>query len=86
MSHFRTKDGIEVDIVLEDRRGRAIGIEVKASASPRAKDFRSLKHLADRVGTDFVAGYVLHSGPQTLPAGPKLRSVPISALWELAAP
>lgn len=83
MFHYRTRDGIEVDLVLEDRLGRVIGIEVKASATPKSEDFRGLRHLAERVGDDFVAGFVLHTGARTLPFGPKFRAVPISALWQL---
>lgn len=26
LSHYRTKDGVEVDLVLEDRRGNVVGI------------------------------------------------------------
>ncbi|WP_028926973.1 ATP-binding protein [Pseudonocardia acaciae] len=84
--HYRTKDGTEVDAVLEDRRGRVVGIEVKASSTVRAEDFRGLRHLADRLGDDFVAGYVLYTGGQTLPFGPRLRAVPVAALWELPTP
>ncbi|MDQ3987774.1 MAG: DUF4143 domain-containing protein [Actinomycetota bacterium] len=29
--HYRTRDGIEVDAVLEDPRGRVVGVEVKAA-------------------------------------------------------
>jgi len=82
MFHWRTKDRIEVDIVLENRQGEVIGIEVKASSTPTPDDFHGLRHLASRVGDDFLAGYVLHTGQQTLPAGPKMASVPISALWQ----
>jgi uncharacterized protein len=81
--HYRTKDGAEVDAVLEDRQGWVVGIEVKASSTVRAEDFRGLRHIADRLGTDFVAGYVLYTGSQTLPFGPRLRAVPVSELWEL---
>ena len=38
-SHFRDKERKEVDIVIEDRRGRVIGIEVKVSATVTARDF-----------------------------------------------
>ncbi|MDR1188110.1 MAG: ATP-binding protein [Bifidobacteriaceae bacterium] len=86
MTHFRTKDRVEVDIVLENRLGEVIGIEVKASSTPVPGDFRGLHHLAARVGDDFIAGYVLHMGAHTLPAGPKMRSVPVSALWQVGAP
>ena len=84
--HYRTKDGTEVDAVLEDRQGRVVGIEVKASSTVRADDFRGLRHLADRLGADFVAGFVLYTGTQTLPFGPRLRAVPASALWEITGP
>lgn len=82
--HFRTRDKVEVDAVLENRQGQVVGIEVKASATPRSEDFRGLRHLAERLGDDFIAGIVLHTGDQTLPFGPKLRAMPVSAVWELA--
>ncbi len=81
--HYRTRDRVEVDAVLENRRGEAVGIEVKAASTVRADDFRGLRHLADRLGADFRTGIVLHTGQQTLPFGPKLLAMPISALWEL---
>lgn len=82
LSHYRTKDGVEVDAVLSDRRGQVVGIEVKASSTVRAADFRGLRHLADRVGDDFLLGLVLHTGTQTLPFGPRMRAMPISAIWQ----
>lgn len=83
LSHYRTKDGTEVDAVMEDRQGRVVGVEVKASSTVRAADFRGLRHLADRLGSDFLAGILLYTGQQTLPFGPRMRAVPVSALWEL---
>jgi len=79
--HYRTKDKIEVDIVLENRRGQVVAIDVKAGSTVRAEDFRGVRHLADRVGDNLVVGVVLYTGQQTLPFGPRLRAVPISALW-----
>lgn len=38
-SHYRTKDQDEVGVVIEDRRGPVVGIEVKASATV-PQDFR----------------------------------------------
>jgi predicted AAA+ superfamily ATPase len=80
--HYRTKDQVEVDIVLEDRRGRVIAIEVKAAATVRAEDFRGIDHLAQRTGDDLVTGIVFYTGQHTLSFGPKKLAVPISALWE----
>jgi predicted AAA+ superfamily ATPase len=79
--HYRTKDQVEVDLVLEDRLGRVVGIEVKASSTVRGEDFRGLRHLAARIGDDFLQGIVLHTGPQTLSFGPKLLAMPLSAIW-----
>ena len=81
--HYRTKDKVEVDAVLENRQGHVVGIEVKASSTVTAADFRGLRHLAERTGGDFAAGIVFYTGVQTLPFGPRLRAVPVSALWEI---
>ena len=81
--HYRTKDGVEVDAVLENRQGQVVAIEIKAASTVRADDFRGLRHLSDRLGNDFLAGIVLYTGTQTLPFGPRMRAVPVSALWNL---
>lgn len=83
LSHYRTRDKVEVDVVLEHPNRGIVGLEVKAAATVRHDDFRGLRHLADRVGTDLVVGIVLYSGQQTLSFGPNLLAMPTSALWEL---
>ena len=80
--HYRTKDQAEVDAVLENRQGHVVGIEIKASSTVAAGDFRGLRHLAGRIGDDFVAGIVFYTGTQTLPFGPRLRAMPVSTLWQ----
>jgi predicted AAA+ superfamily ATPase len=82
--HYRTKDKVEVDAVLEDRRGRVVGIEVKASSTVRPDDFAGLRHLAARLGDDFLTGIVLYTGTQTLPFGPGMRAMPVASLWEVS--
>jgi uncharacterized protein len=79
--HYRTKDKIEVDAVLESADGRLVGIEVKAGATVRTEDLAGLRHLANRLGSRFIAGYVLYNGGQTLSFGDRLRALPIEALW-----
>ncbi|GAA1506581.1 hypothetical protein GCM10009827_020450 [Dactylosporangium maewongense] len=71
------------DAVLENRRGQVVGIEVKASSTVKADDFGGLRRLGDRLGDDFIVGVVLYTGTATLPFGPKLRAVPVSALWQV---
>jgi predicted AAA+ superfamily ATPase len=82
-SHYRTKDQDEVDVVIEDRRGRIIGIEVKASATVRAQDFRGLRQLQEAVGDRFVRGLVLHDHDRVTPFGEKLQAAPLSLLWSM---
>jgi predicted AAA+ superfamily ATPase len=82
--HYRDHNKVEVDAVLECRQGKVVGIEVKAASTVRSDDFNGLRRLADRLGDDFVLGVVLYTGHATLPFGPKLRAVPVSALWQLS--
>ena len=79
--YYRDKDQNEVDIVVENDAGEILGIEVKASATATASDFRGLKRLADLGGVDFKLGIVLYNGEQTLPFGEKLVAAPISSIW-----
>lgn len=82
--HFRDKDGVEVDIVLESGGQRLAGVEVKAAATVTAADFRGLRKLKDAAGKRFVAGVVLYDGEATAPFGEGLFAVPIRTLWETA--
>lgn len=82
--HYRTKEKVEVDAVLETPDGRVVAVEVKAGATVRTEDLAGLRHLHHRLGSRFVAGYVLYTGQQTLPFGDRLRALPIDALWHSA--
>ncbi|WP_394757402.1 ATP-binding protein [Rhodoferax sp.] len=86
ISHFRTKEQDEVDLVLEDRRGRVIGIEVKASATVRAHDLRGLRKLQEAVGDKFVQGLVLHDHDRITPFDGRLHAAPVSLLWQAMQP
>jgi predicted AAA+ superfamily ATPase len=79
--HYRDQQQREVDVILERHSGEIVGVEVKASATPAARDFAGLRYLRDKLGTRFKAGVVLHTGADTLPFGDRLAAVPISGLW-----
>lgn len=80
--HFRDKDGVEVDIVIE-QGGRALAaVEVKASATVIAADFRGIRKLQAAAGKRFAAGVVLYDGEASVGFGDGLYAVPIRALWE----
>lgn len=80
-SHFRDKERKEVDIVIEDRRGRVVGIEVKASATVTTRDFAGLHRLSEACGNRFVLGLVLHDHEHVVPFSERLFAAPVSALW-----
>ena len=79
--HFRTSAGQEVDLVIEDRSGGLIGIEVKAGARVEGKDFSGLHLLAELSGERFRHGFVLHTGDSVVPFGKNLHALPIQYLW-----
>ena len=79
--HYRDKDQDEVDIVTQNNSGELVGIEVKASATVSASDFRGLKKLAGACGKDFKLGVVLYDGDATVPFGDRLFAAPVSCLW-----
>ena len=85
LSHFRDRDGAEVDLVLEHPDGRIVGIEVKAARSVSPRDARGLHFLADRLGARFHAGIVLSCMPEPTPLGDRLTALPIEALWRTPA-
>jgi predicted AAA+ superfamily ATPase len=82
--HYRTKDKLEVDAVIETPDGRVVGVEVKAGATVRTEDLSGLRNLANLLGDRFIVGIVLYTGQQTLPFGEKIRALPADALWRLA--
>lgn len=78
--HYR-EDEREVDVIVERPSGEILGIEVKASATVHARDFRGLAHMRKRLGPRLVTGAVLYAGEQTLPYGEGLWALPLNALW-----
>lgn len=80
-AHFRDKDKNEVDLVLENRRGEVIGIEVKSSATVSAADFSGMRKLADACGDKFVQGMVLYDHDKVVPFGENIFAAPLSSLW-----
>lgn len=78
--HYREGER-EVDTIVEWPSGEIVGVEVKASATVRARDFTGLAHLRDRVGARLRAGLVVYAGQRTLPFGDRLWALPLRGLW-----
>ncbi|WP_295028201.1 ATP-binding protein [uncultured Mobiluncus sp.] len=81
--HFRDSTGKEVDLVMESRNREVVGVEVKAAVSLQGKDFSGLRHLQKLTGERFRCGILLYAGKESLPMGPGLWAMPISALWSV---
>lgn len=80
-SHFRTKDGQGVDLVCETDDGRLAAVEVKAAGRVEDRDFRGLRLLRDKLGSDFVGGVMLYLGPRSYIMEDRLYVLPLDRLW-----
>lgn len=73
--YWRTTTGHEIDFVIEDN-DRLIGIEVKSSSNPGAKDFTNLKIFEDEYPDKIHGSLLLHNGNTIYWAAPKILAVP----------
>lgn len=80
-SHYRDKEKVEVDLVVE--QGRNVwGVEVKRAATLKKKDGVGLRKLAAQAGRQFRGGILLYSGTSCLPIDVEnCFAVPLGKLW-----
>lgn len=80
-SHYRDKDKVEVDLVIEQGR-KVWAVEVKRAASVQDKDGAGLARVAAQAGNNFQGGLLLYSGVNCLPLKvDKCFAVPMDRLW-----
>lgn len=79
--HYRDKDKVEVDVIIENAMGECFAIEVKAAATLSAKDFAGLKRFQSVASDRFRVGILLYDGDHTTAFGDHLYAVPLGALW-----
>ncbi len=80
--HYRDKDKVEVDLVIETLSGQVIGIEIKSTATLRQKDFQGLEKLKALAGNNFLTGILLYDGDHSNQYSDKIYSSPIGSIWE----
>lgn len=80
--HYRDRDQVEVDIVIERGAREVAGVEVKAAATVTQSDFRGLRKLKKAAGDRFVAGVVVYDGEVGAGFGDGMFAVPIRRLLE----
>lgn len=82
LAHFRDRDGLEVDVVMEFDDGKVFLIEVKASETYRSDHVKPIRALAERLGDRFLGGAVLGLDQQPRWLADRVWGLPISALWQ----
>ncbi len=81
MGHWRTRDGAEVDIVLEFSDGAVLAFEVKSGERLSRSDSRGLRALRDLLGPRLVAGIMLTTGARSYTLDDRIHVLPIDRLW-----
>jgi hypothetical protein len=84
VGHWRTYDGVEVDLVIERDDGAVVAFEVKTAGRVPGDDFRGLRQRRDVLGDAFVAGVVLYTGERGYTYEDRLHALPIDRLWTAA--
>lgn len=81
VGHWRTREGDEVDLVIEFDDGTVIAFEVKANERVTTGDLRGLRKLRELLGARFVAGVVLSTGTRSYTIEEQLHVLPVERLW-----
>lgn len=79
--HWRTRDGLEVDVVIEFADGSIVAFEVKASERLAPSDSKGLRALRDHIGHRFTAGVVLTTGSRSYTLDDRVHVLPVDRLW-----
>ncbi|MHB1854940.1 MAG: ATP-binding protein [Acidimicrobiales bacterium] len=79
--HWRTRDGDEVDLVVERGDGGIVAFEVKAAARVPGEEMRHLRKLREATGDAFLAGVALYTGPRAYRFEDRLWVLPIESVW-----
>jgi predicted AAA+ superfamily ATPase len=81
--HYRDGE-YEVDLVLEQKNGNIIAIEVKSGTNIQKEHLKGLVKLAKNAKNCFVKGYIFYGGDKLLPIsrdGYNFWLIPLSVLF-----
>ena len=81
VGHWRTRSGLEVDLVVEHPDGSVVAFEVKAAGGWHPRSGRGLQALRDALGDRFKAGVALHTGEWTTRPHDRILAMPVDRLW-----
>ena len=78
---YRTRSGMEVDLLIETPTG-IIGLEIKSRSATITKDTRPMRALAQKIGKQWLGGIVIYAGKEIKPiAEPDIWAVPSHRLF-----
>ena len=81
VGQWHTRDGDEVDLVIETEEGDVVAFEVKAAGRVPGGDLKGLRKLRDALGERFKGGYAMYTGQRSYTAEDRLHVIPIERLW-----
>lgn len=84
VGHWRTRDGAEVDLVVERDDGAVVAFEVKAGSRVAGRDLSGLRVIRDALGGSFAAGVALYTGDRSYVVDDRIYVHPVDRLWTRA--
>ena len=79
---YRTRSGMEVDLLLETPTG-IIAMEIKSRSTAYTKDTRAMRTVAKQLGNKWLGGLVIYTGMAIKPlAEPDIWAVPSHRLFQ----
>lgn len=80
VSHMRTRDGHEVDLIVERRDAGVLAIEVKLARAIDDGDVKHLRWLRDKIGDQLIDAVVINTGPHAYRRRDGIAVVPLGLL------
>ncbi|MDR1033630.1 MAG: ATP-binding protein [Bifidobacteriaceae bacterium] len=81
VTYWRTRDGLELDLILELRGGKVIAIEIKSAEKLTNADYTPMRYYQKLAGDKFLYGIILHSGVGGILHKNNIASLPLDCLW-----
>lgn len=76
---YRTRSGLEVDLLMTTSEG-VWGIEIKSGQRLGRSDWRGLRQVAERLGSEWRGGLIVHRGKELKQYDANLWAVPVERL------
>ncbi len=86
VGHWRTRDGDEVDLMVERDDTMLVAFEVKAAGRVPGADLAPLRKLRDATGDAFLAGVALYLGTWSYTFEDRLHVMPVDRIWAAEPP